>query len=173
MSKSIFESIHTGRTTISYEESEDHGILRLYCDFIRRCWQSSSTSWNFGRWSYSSVLIGHNTLMKNLKILHGAGRDLWHLCFRPVGKTFHFWGDASSRSEWSIHLPVNIGGYFGRFQVFVIPGDTPFLPGRPVSKHFKIQIDYAADKISIDGGPWTSTLKGPREEYLINLHSSQ
>ena len=49
----------------------------------------------------------------------------------------------SSRSEWSIHLPVNIGGSFGRLQVFVIPGDTPFLLGRPVLKHFKIQIDYA------------------------------
>ena len=85
----------------------------------------------------SSVLMGHNTLMKNLKILHAAGRDLRHLSFRPVDKTFHFGGDASS-----------------------------------VLKHFKIQIDYASDKISIDGGAWTSTLKGPREEYLIDLHSS-
>ena len=120
----------------------------------------------------SSVLIGHNTLMKNLKILHDNGCDLRHLCFRAVDKVFHFGGDASSRSEWSVHLPVNIGGSFGRLQVFVIPGDTPFLLGRPVLKHFKIQIDYAADKISIDGGPWTSTIKGPREEYLINLHGS-
>ena len=120
----------------------------------------------------SSVLVGHNTLMHNLKTLHDCGRDLRHLCFRAVDKTFHFGGDASSRSEWSIHLPVNIGGSFGRLQGFVIPGDTPFLLGRPVLKHFKIQIDYAADKISIDGGAWTSTVKGRREEYLINLHSS-
>ena len=120
----------------------------------------------------SSVLMGHNTLMKNLKILHAAGRDLRHLSFRPVDKTFHFGGDASSRAEWSIHLPVSIGGSFGRLQVFLIPGDTPFLLGRPVLKHFKIQIDYALDKISIDGSAWTSTLKGPREEYLIDLHSS-
>ena len=121
----------------------------------------------------SSVLIGHNTLMMNLKLLHEAGRDLQHLCFRPVDKTFHFGGDASSRSEWSVHLPVNIGGTFGRLQVFVIPGDTPFLLGRPILKHFKIQIDYAADKISFDGGDWTYATKGRREEYLINLHCSQ
>ena len=120
----------------------------------------------------SSVLIGHNTLMKNLEFLHSRGRDLQHLSFSPVDKTFHFGGDASSRSEWSVHLPVSVGGSFGRLQVFVIPGDTPFLLGRPVLKHFKIQIDYAADKISVDGGPWTSTLKGVREEYLIDLHSS-
>ena len=50
----------------------------------------------------SSVLVGHNTLMKNLKILHGLGRDLRHLSFSPVDKTFHFGGDASSRAEWSI-----------------------------------------------------------------------
>eukprot|EP00434_Breviolum_minutum_P022810 symbB.v1.2.020126.t1/scaffold1676.1/size106311/3 len=56
--------------------------------------------------------------------------------------------------------------------VFVIPANTPFLPGRPVLKHFKIQRDYAADKISVDGGPWTSTIKGPREEYLIVLHTT-
>lgn len=86
----------------------------------------------------SSVLIGHNTLMRNLKTLHDAGRNLQHLCFRPVDKTFHFGGDASSRSEWSVHLPVNVGGVFGRLQVFVIPGDTPFLLGRPILKHFKI-----------------------------------
>ena len=49
----------------------------------------------------SSVLIGHNTLMKNLKLMHESGRDLQHLCFRAVDKTFHFGGDASSRSEWS------------------------------------------------------------------------
>ena len=121
----------------------------------------------------SSVLIGHNTLMKNLKTLHDAGRNLQHLCFRPVDKTFHFGGDASSRSEWSVHLPVNVGGVFGRLQVFVIPGDTPFLLGRPILKHFKIQIDYAADKISIDGGKWTSTVKGKREEYLLDLHCPQ
>ena len=120
----------------------------------------------------SSVLIGHNTLMKYLKNLHEVGRDLRHLCFRPVDKTFHFGGDASSRSEWSVHLPVNIGGSFGRMQVFVIPGDTPFLLGRPVLKYFKIQIDYAADKISFDGSPWSAATKGKREEYLINLHSS-
>ena len=36
----------------------------------------------------------------------------------------------------------------------------------------KIQRDYAADKISVDGGPWTSTIKGPREEYLIDLHTT-
>ena len=121
----------------------------------------------------SSVLIGHNTLMKNLKTLHDAGRNLQHLCFRPVDKTFHFGGDASRRSEWTVHLPVNVGGAFGRLQVFVIPGDTPFLLGRPILKHFKIQIDYAADKISIDGGNWTSTVKGKREEYLLDLHCPQ
>ena len=89
-------------------------------------------------------------------------------------KTFQFGGDASSRSEWSIHLPLNIGGLFGRFQMFVIPAtaNTPFLPGRPVLKHFKVQRDYAADKMSVDGGPWTSTIKGPREEYLIDLHTT-
>ena len=118
----------------------------------------------------SSVLIGHNTLMKNLQNLHNSGRDLKHLCFRPVDKTFHFGGDASSRSEWSIHLPVTIGGSFGRIQVFV-PGDTPFLLGRPILKHFKIQIDYAADKIAINGGSWTSTTKGTRDEYLLDLHN--
>ena len=120
----------------------------------------------------SSVLIGHNTLMKNLSVLQACGRDLRHLCFRPVDKTFHFGGDASSRAEWSIHLPVNVGGIFGRLQVFVIPGDTPFLVGRPVLKHFKIQIDYASDKISFGGNSWTSAIKGRREEYLINLHDS-
>ena len=118
----------------------------------------------------SSVLIGHNTLMKNLKVMHESGRDLQHLCFRAVDKTFYFGGDASSRSEWSVHLPVSVGGSFGRIQVFVIPGDTPFLLGRPVLKHFGIQIDYAGDRISINGNQWTPTLKGPREEYLIDLH---
>ena len=120
----------------------------------------------------SNVLIGHNTLMKNLKNLYDSGRNLKHLCFRPVDKVFHFGGDASSRSEWSIHLPVNISGSFGRIQVFVIPGDTSFLLGRPILKHFKIQIDYSMDKITINGGQWTSAIKGPREEYLIDLHSS-
>ena len=121
----------------------------------------------------SSVLIGHNTLMKNLKVMYESGRDLQHLCFRAVDKTFYFGGDACSRSEWSVHLPVSVGGSFGRIQVFVIPGDTPFLLGRPVLKHFGIQIDYAGDRISINGNQWTSTLKGPREEYLIDLHNGK
>lgn len=111
-------------------------------------------------------------MIKSLKILNDAGGDLRHVTFRPLDKTFQFGGDASSRSEWSIHLPLNIGGLFGRFQVFVIPANTPFLLGRPVLKHFKIQRDYAADKISVDGGPWTSTIKGPREEYLTDLHTT-
>ena len=39
-------------------------------------------------------LVGHNTLMHNLKTLHDCDRDLRHLCFRAVDKTFHFGGDA-------------------------------------------------------------------------------
>jgi len=170
MPQSNIEVFYTVWFAVPSQEAQNHGVLCLHGHLVPGCEHAPLVAGNLGQWSASSVLVGHNTLMKDLKILHDAGRNLRQVCFRPVDKTFYFGGDASSRSEWSIHLPVNIGGSFGRLQVFVIPGDTPFLLGRPVLKHFKIQIDYALDQISIDGNAWTSAIKGRREEYLIDLH---
>ena len=67
----------------------------------------------------SSVLVGHNTLMDLLHCLHLHGIDVAALRFGSVHKMFHFVGDASSLSQWCIHLPVTVGGQHGRIQVFI------------------------------------------------------
>ena len=118
----------------------------------------------------SSVVIGHNPLMRVIEQLLQDGVPLDELRFRPANKVFHFGGDASSVASWSVHLPVKINGKNGLIQTFTVDGNTPFLIGRPILQFFAVKIDYQTDAISLENGDWTPAIRGPRGEYLLQLN---
>ena len=154
MPQSNIEVFYTIWFAVPSEEAQNHGVLCLH-----------GLAGNLGQWSQQCAGRSQHT--------DERPKDPMMLAEIYVNFASDLWTRPSTSEEmlrvgqkWSIHLPVNIGGSFGRLQVFVIPGDTPFLLGRPVLKHFKSQIDYALDQISIDGNAWTSAIE-ERSTWLI------
>ena len=61
-------------------------------------------------------------------------------------RTFFFGGDANT---WIVRLPFFIGGKHGYVQMYLLPGETPMLLGRPT--------------------PWQDAVVGAPGEYLVSL----
>ena len=48
-------------------------------------------------------------------------------------------------ADWSVHLPVWIGGTTGRIQCFLVEGEMPLL------KALKVKVNYDTDMVSVLG----------------------
>lgn len=51
-----------------------------------------------------------------------------------------------------------VNGRYGFAQVFLIPGETPMLCGRPIIQQLGISIDFANERLRYGEGHWTSAL---------------
>ena len=117
----------------------------------------------------SSVVIGHNTLMKVIDYMRGRGVGPDRFKFIATNKTFGFGGDAQRQADWSCRLPVYICGQTGYLETFVVEGSTPLLVGRPILQALQMKMDYETGKMSILGGEPTDVPIGERGEHLIQL----
>ena len=84
-------------------------------------------------------------------------------------KMFGFGGDTSRRADWSVRLPVYIGGKCGYMECFVIEGATPLLVGRPILQALKINMNFQDNQMTILDGPWTEVPIGEKGEYLLRF----
>ena len=117
----------------------------------------------------SSMVGGHDFVMEVITEFVSKGLDPETLAFTQVNKSFLFGGDHRSLADWSVHLPVWIGGTKGRIQCFLVEGTMPILIGRPLLKALKVKVNYDTDMVSVLGEGWTSVLKGPKGEHLLAL----
>ena len=117
----------------------------------------------------SSMVGGHDYVMEVITEYVAAGLDPETLAFSQTNKSFLFGGDHRCIADWSVHLPVWIGGTKGRIQCFLVEGSMPILVGRPLLKALKVKVDYDTDMVSVLGEPWTAVLKGPKGEHLLAL----
>ena len=117
----------------------------------------------------SSVVCGHDVLMRIVDYMVGRGVSIDRFLFMPTSKTFGFGGDASRQADWSVRLPCYIGGRTGYMECFVVEGGTPLLVGRPILQALKLKMDYDTNTMSVNGGPWTPVTKGEKGEFLIQL----
>ena len=117
----------------------------------------------------SSVVVGHNNLMKYIDYMVGRGVPLEMFRFLATNKTFGFGGDTTRRSDWSCRLPVWIEGQHGFMECFVVEGSTPLLVGRPLLQAFRVQINYDTTQQSVLGSPWRDVVIGERGEHLLRL----
>ena len=86
-------------------------------------------------------------------------------------RRFQFGGDAASWSNWSAHLPVFVDGRYGTIQLFLLPGNTPMLCGRPIIESLGMTMDFAMKRIRIGSSGWTEATIGRQGEYLLSLTS--
>ena len=53
----------------------------------------------------SSVVCGHDVLMRIVDYMRGRGLSPDRFLFMPTNKTFGFGGDASRQADWLVRLP--------------------------------------------------------------------
>ena len=84
-------------------------------------------------------------------------------------RTFYFGGDASLECTWTVRLPLCIGGKYGYVQMYLLPGETPMLLGRPIMESLGLVLDCRNRMIKVDDMAWQYAVVGTHGEYLISL----
>lgn len=67
----------------------------------------------------SSMVIGHNTLMKVIDHMGERGVKTCRFLFHPTDKVFAFGGDARREAQWSVRLPVYVHKQHGYVECFI------------------------------------------------------
>ena len=119
----------------------------------------------------SAFLSGYQPFRRYLQHLQERGFPV-HLIHMTQGRRrFQFGGDAASWSNWSAHLPVFVDGRYGTIQLFLLPGNTPMLCGRPIIEALGMTMDFAMKRVRIGSSGWTDATIGRQGEYLLSLTS--
>ena len=65
--------------------------------------------------------------------------------------------------------PLCIGGKYGYLQMYLLPGETPMLLGRPIMESLGLVLDCRSRMIKLDDMPWQHAVVGAHGEYPISL----
>ena len=93
----------------------------------------------------SAFLCGVGPMFRYIDRLRELGYLVDTILFYKSDRTFG--GDASSIAKWVVRMPMFVKGAFGFGQVFLVPGETPLLCGRPIIQALGISIDFAGEQI--------------------------
>ena len=118
----------------------------------------------------SAFLAGYGPFRRFLQHL----KDDCHFPVETIKMTrgrrrFQFGGDAASWSTWSAHLPIFLDGRYGTVQLFLLPGQTPMLCGRPIIEAMGMTMDFAMRRVRFGNSPWKQATLGRQGEYLLSL----
>ena len=117
----------------------------------------------------SAFVSGYGPFRRYVQLLESHGFPLDKLQMLRCQRKFQFGGDKMSMSHWCALLPVVIEGRFGLIQLFLVPGDTPMLCGRPIIESLGIIMDFAHKRIRFNDGPWQEATIGSHGEYLLSM----
>ena len=84
-------------------------------------------------------------------------------------RRFQFGGDASMWSDWSAHVPTFVDGKYGTIELFLLPGNTPMLCGKPIIEALGMTMDFAQKRLRVGSSPWMPATLGLQGEYLWSL----
>ena len=117
----------------------------------------------------SAFLSGYGPFKRYVDHLNSMNYPVNTIRFARCERQFHFGGDASSQSGWTVDLPVMLDGKYGTIQCYLVPGNTPMLMGRPVIEALHMGIDFSQKQIRFGRSPWQPVLVGKHGEYLLSL----
>ena len=117
----------------------------------------------------SAFLAGYGPFKRYVEHLQSLDFPTETLEFVRCNRRFQFGGDAQSFSTWSVMLPIFVDGKYGRIQLYLLPGNTPMLLGRPLIEALQMSMDFFGKKVKFGGSPWQSALMGKHGEYLLSL----
>ena len=101
-----------------------------------------------------AFLLGYGPFYRYLLMLKETDYDITNIKFIRCKHTFYFGGDASLECTWTVRLPLCIGGKYGYVQMYLLPGETPMLLGRPIMESLGLALDCRSRMIKVDDMPW-------------------
>eukprot|EP00435_Cladocopium_sp_Y103_P035039 s1888_g9.t1 len=117
----------------------------------------------------SAFLSGYGPFLRYMLQLKETDYDITKVKFMKCHRTFYFGGDASLVCSWTVRLPLCIGGKYGYVQMYLHPGETPMLLGRPIMEALGLVLDCRSKMIKLDDMPWHQAVVGAHGEYLNSL----
>ena len=109
--------------------------------------------------SYVAALVEHHYNIDLIKV--------W-----PCKKPFRFGDDKTLVCQQCCLLPIFLDGSRGDILVYVIPGTTPFLLGRPIMEQLKLSIDFGRKMLKWLDGDWYPATQGKGNHYVVDLLAS-
>ena len=119
----------------------------------------------------SAFLSGYGPFKRYLDHLKTFDFPIESIKMSKGRRRFQFGGDAALWSDWSAHLPTFIDGKFGTIELFLLPGGTPMLCGRPIIEALGITMDFARKRLRFGASRWVEATLGRQGEYLWSLTS--
>ena len=117
----------------------------------------------------SAFLSGYGPFRRFLDHLRSLDFPIEKIKMSKGRRRFQFGGDASLWSDWSAHVPTFVDGKYGTIELFLLPGNTPMLCGRPIIEALGMTMDFAQRRLRIGSSPWMSATLGRQGEYLWSL----
>ena len=117
----------------------------------------------------SAFLSGYGPFRRYLDHLRALEFPVDTIKMSKGRRRFQFGGDASMRSDWSAHVPTFVDGKYGTIELFLLPGNTPMLCGRPIIEALGMTMDFAQKRLRIGSSPWMPATLGRQGEYLWSL----
>ena len=117
----------------------------------------------------SAFLAGYHPFKRYVELLRDWGYPVEDLEMVRCERKFQFGGDAAAMSRWSVLLPVFLDGRFGKIQMYLLPGHTPMLCGRPIIEALSMTMDFAGKHLKFGASPWFDAIIGAHGEYLLSL----
>ena len=118
-----------------------------------------------------SVLTSEGRLRKYLEMLMAAGFDLSQIQVFRCKKGFRFGNGEKNITSVCLLVPTFMEGRRRDILMYVIPGDAPFLFGRPIMEALDITISYSAGKIKWGRKAWKKCARGTRGEFICHMAS--
>ena len=113
------------------------------------------------------TLIGQSTLATYMRMLYDMGKPSPTL--KQESTLFRFGNGQEEVSDRVATLPVGIHGHSGTVEAAVIKGDAPLLLSRNTMRSLRAVMDFAAETVSIQGGPPQKLVTNAAGQFVINV----
>ena len=118
----------------------------------------------------SGFLTGSSTVAAYLTYLQKEGVNLKKLVvWSCQERHFRFSDGKVAQCTQCILLPVFFGGRRGELLAYVIPGNTPFLLGKPIMEQLALALDSRKGVVRWRDKEWIRLQQGPDNDHILNM----
>ena len=102
----------------------------------------------------NAFLPGHGPFLRYMLRLKETNYDITEVKLMRCKRAIYFGGDANLECTSTVQLPLCIGGKYGYVQMYLLPGETPMLLGKPIMESLGLVLDCRNRMIKLDDMPW-------------------
>ena len=115
----------------------------------------------------SRTLVGQQTLNEFMRLYQEKEMDVPES--RPQQNLFRFGNGQEELSERVVSMPVRLHGKRGRIEAAIIKGRAPLLLSRNTLKSLDAKLDFAAETVSLQGGPPRPLQVNASGQFVLNV----